>query len=128
MRHPASHVHEARVLRQAATPAESALWAALRGRAHLNLRVRRQALVAGCLLPFWCPDLGLALTLDDSTPRLPPGARLLRLSPGQVLPDAGPALALIAQAAAGSGRFSRIGRCTSAENAPTATPSHQTTV
>jgi very-short-patch-repair endonuclease len=54
----------ARSLRQQPTPAEAAAWRLLRGRRGLGLKFRRQQVVAGFIVDFYCPSLRLVLELD----------------------------------------------------------------
>lgn len=57
-------VENARGLRQAGTPAEDALWQALRGRKLDGLKFRRQQPVAGFVVDFFCEAKDLAIELD----------------------------------------------------------------
>jgi very-short-patch-repair endonuclease len=54
----------ARRLRQTATKAEAAAWKILRNRALLGLKFRRQQLIAGFVVDFYCPSQRLVLELD----------------------------------------------------------------
>jgi very-short-patch-repair endonuclease len=54
----------ARSLRRAPTPAESVAWNLLRDRRMLGLKFRRQQLVLGFVVDFYCAELRLALELD----------------------------------------------------------------
>ena len=54
----------ARFLRQRATPAETALWEALRHRRLAGLRFRRQHKVAGFIVDFFCPEKRLVVEVD----------------------------------------------------------------
>ncbi len=54
----------ARFLRQRATPAEAALWEALRHRRLAGLRFRRQHKVAGFIVDFFCPEKRLVVEVD----------------------------------------------------------------
>lgn len=53
----------ARELRKNATPAERALWQALRRHA-LGVRFRRQYVVRGWIVDFYCPSKALAVEVD----------------------------------------------------------------
>ena len=53
----------ARAMRRSPTPAEQALWRALRGVA-LGFRFRRQHVIAGYIVDFYCPACRLAATVD----------------------------------------------------------------
>jgi very-short-patch-repair endonuclease len=50
--------------RQQTTPAEATAWSLLRGRKILGLKFRRQQLVSGFVVDFYCAALRLALELD----------------------------------------------------------------
>ena len=54
----------ARALRRRMTPAETTLWAALRGGQVAGLRFRRQHAVGTFVLDFYCPAARLALEVD----------------------------------------------------------------
>ena len=54
----------ARSFRRQPTPAEAAAWHLLRGRGILGLKSRRQQLVAGFIVDFYCASLRLVLELD----------------------------------------------------------------
>ena len=54
----------ARSLRRQPTPAEDDAWQLLRGRRILGLKFRRQQLVAGFIVDFYCASLRLVLELD----------------------------------------------------------------
>jgi|HubBroStandDraft_5_1064220.scaffolds.fasta_scaffold154643_1 very-short-patch-repair endonuclease len=54
----------ARCFRQAPTVAEAAAWQILRDRAIFGLKFRRQQLVAGFVVDFYCPSQRLVLELD----------------------------------------------------------------
>jgi len=56
------------------TGAEAVLWSLLRGRAVDGLKFRRQAPVAGFVVDFLCPELGLVIELDGGVHRLSEGA------------------------------------------------------
>jgi very-short-patch-repair endonuclease len=59
-------VEIAKRLRKNATPAEALLWEALRGRRHTNLKFRRQQVIAGYIVDFYCEEKDLAVELDGS--------------------------------------------------------------
>lgn len=63
MRQPVHLINEMRILRQVPTEAERLLWSLLRRRQLDGHKFRRQALVAGHVLPFTCPRARLALSL-----------------------------------------------------------------
>lgn len=65
-RQPVSEEKRARSreLRVRPTPAERQVWAFLRGRRLLGLKFRRQQVVAGFIVDFYCSELGLAIELD----------------------------------------------------------------
>jgi very-short-patch-repair endonuclease len=54
----------ARRFRQAPTAAEAAAWQILRNRAIFGLKFRRQQIVAGFVVDFYCPSQRLVLELD----------------------------------------------------------------
>ncbi len=54
----------ARLLRQRATPAEAALWEALRNRRLAGLRFRRQHKIIGFIVDFCCPKKNLVVEVD----------------------------------------------------------------
>lgn len=56
----------ARELRKNPTASEERLWAARRRRQVLGYRFRRQPLVLGFVLDFYCPALKLAIEADGS--------------------------------------------------------------
>jgi len=64
MRHDPAVIHEARVLRQTPTLAEAWLWQELRDRRFRGLKVRRQALVAGRVVTFFCASRRLVILAD----------------------------------------------------------------
>jgi very-short-patch-repair endonuclease len=66
-RHSSREVRAAaRALRKAETPAEEKLWRVLRGRAVNGLKFRRQHPLHGCVLDFFCAEVGLCVELDGS--------------------------------------------------------------
>jgi very-short-patch-repair endonuclease len=56
----------ARRFRRHPTAAEAAAWQLLRGRKILGLKFRRQQLIAGFVVDFYCPALRLILELDGA--------------------------------------------------------------
>jgi very-short-patch-repair endonuclease len=54
----------ARWMRASPTPAEAQLWSALRGRRVGGLKFRRQHVIAGYIVDFYCPELRLAVEVD----------------------------------------------------------------
>jgi len=56
----------ARKLRQTATPAEQKLWQILRNRNFLGLKFRRQHVLYGFIVDFYCHELRLAVEIDGS--------------------------------------------------------------
>ncbi len=54
----------ARELRKTPTPAEATAWNLLRGRRCMGLKFRRQQVIAGFIVDFYCAELRLALELD----------------------------------------------------------------
>ncbi|MBB6052883.1 endonuclease domain-containing protein [Armatimonas rosea] len=61
-------VTQARSRRKSPSPAESALWQALRGRQVCGAKFRRQHSVGSFILDFWCPEHRLAIEVEDDTP------------------------------------------------------------
>jgi very-short-patch-repair endonuclease len=55
---------QARRFRTSPTLAEKRVWNLLRGRGLLGLKFRRQQVVAGFIVDFYCAELGLAIELD----------------------------------------------------------------
>jgi len=56
----------AREFRKFPTKAEKIMWEALRNRKFLNLKFRRQHIIKGFILDFYCPVLKLGIELDGS--------------------------------------------------------------
>jgi len=54
----------ARRFRREPTPAEATAWQLLRGRRTLGLKFRRQHVIAGFIVDFYCASLRLVLELD----------------------------------------------------------------
>jgi very-short-patch-repair endonuclease len=54
----------ARQLRRDATPAEEAAWRLLRNRGVLGLKFRRQQIIEGFIVDFYCTEIRTALELD----------------------------------------------------------------
>jgi very-short-patch-repair endonuclease len=61
----------ARQMRREATPGERRLWEALRGRRCLGLKFRRQAIIGGFIMDFYCPELRIAIEVDGSVHESP---------------------------------------------------------
>ena len=57
----------ARAMRKAMTPAEAALWFALRDRRFRGLKFRRQVPLGPYIADFYCADLGLILEADGDS-------------------------------------------------------------
>ena len=57
-------VEQARRMRRAPTPAEATLWQALRGNGLGGLHFRRQQLIAGFIVDFYCHAATLAIEVD----------------------------------------------------------------
>jgi very-short-patch-repair endonuclease len=57
----------ARSFRRHPTPAETTAWELLRGRRMLGLKFRRQQIVAGFIVDFYCDSLRLVVELDGGT-------------------------------------------------------------
>jgi very-short-patch-repair endonuclease len=56
----------AREFRKKPTPAEKKAWTILRNRGVLGLKFRRQQVIHGFIVDFYCPELRLALELDGT--------------------------------------------------------------
>jgi len=56
----------AKALRRLPTPAEATAWHLLRGRRLLGLKFRRQQVIAGFIVDFYCPSRRLVLELDGA--------------------------------------------------------------
>ena len=56
----------ARQLRRESTPAERFAWSLLRRRGMLGLKFRRQHVLRGFIVDFYCPQLRLVLELDGA--------------------------------------------------------------
>ena len=54
----------AKTMRRSPTAAEAAAWALLRDRRCLGLKFRRQHVIRGFIVDFYCPELRLALEID----------------------------------------------------------------
>ena len=54
----------ARQLRQEQTPAEEKVWRVLRDKQFMGLKFRRQHVVEGFVVDFYCPEHKLAIELD----------------------------------------------------------------
>jgi very-short-patch-repair endonuclease len=66
-RHSSTEVRAAaRALRRVETPAEQRLWRVLRNRAVNGLKFRRQHPLHGCVLDFFCAEVGLCIELDGT--------------------------------------------------------------
>ena len=57
-------VELARHLRQEMTPAEMKLWSLIRRRQINGCRFRRQQIIAGFIVDFYCPELALVIEID----------------------------------------------------------------
>ena len=51
-------------MRAAPTPAEARLWASIRGRQLEGWKFRRQHVIAGFIVDFYCPEIALAVEVD----------------------------------------------------------------
>ncbi len=56
----------ARELRKEQTPEESKVWEALRNRKSMNLKFRRQHVIEGFVVDFYCHELKLAIEIDGA--------------------------------------------------------------
>ncbi|ENX09992.1 endonuclease domain-containing protein [Acinetobacter courvalinii] len=56
----------AKVMRSNATDAEHLMWQLLRAKRFINLKFRRQHVIAPYIVDFYCHELGLVIELDGS--------------------------------------------------------------
>src|SRR5438094_10564821 len=56
----------AKANRHEPTPAEATAWSLLRNRRCLGLKFRRQHVIRGFIVDFYCPELNLALEVDGT--------------------------------------------------------------
>ena len=56
----------AKVMRSNGTNAESLMWQLLRNKRFMNLKFRRQHVIAPYIVDFFCHELGLVIELDGS--------------------------------------------------------------
>lgn len=56
----------AKTMRSIATDAENLMWQLLRAKRFMNLKFRRQHVIAPYIVDFYCHELGLVIELDDS--------------------------------------------------------------
>ena len=56
----------AKIMRQNATDAEHLMWQLLRAKRFMNLKFRRQHVIAPYIVDFYCHELGLVIELDGS--------------------------------------------------------------
>lgn len=54
----------AKIMRQNATDAEHLMWQLLRAKRFMNLKFRRQHVIAPYIVDFYCHELGLVIELD----------------------------------------------------------------
>ena len=62
-----AHREMRKSLRSNATPAEAALWRALKGRGAVGYKFRRQQGIGPYVLDFYCPELRLCVELDGAS-------------------------------------------------------------
>ena len=125
-------IERARELRRAMTPAEEALWRALRGKA-LGPRLRPQHVIRGWIVDFYCFAARLVIEVDGDVHDLQraederrtealqlEGLKVLRVRNEEVLTDMAGVVARIAEALDHAQIDSDRGRCdVSAHPAPT---------
>ena len=63
---PADKINHARDLRKNQTNSESKLWRVLRGKQILNIKFRRQHVVLGFIIDFYCTALKLGIEVDGN--------------------------------------------------------------
>jgi len=56
----------AKTMRHTATDAEQLMWQLLRAKQFMNLKFRRQHVIAPYIVDFYCHELGLVIELDGS--------------------------------------------------------------
>ncbi|WP_343595252.1 endonuclease domain-containing protein [Acinetobacter sp.] len=56
----------AKTMRSNATDAESLMWQLLRAKRFMNLKFRRQHVIAPYIVDFYCHEIGLVIELDGS--------------------------------------------------------------
>ena len=56
----------AKIMRSNATDAEHLMWQLLRAKRFMNLKFRRQHVIAPYIVDFYCHELGLVIELDGS--------------------------------------------------------------
>jgi histidinol dehydrogenase len=60
----AEKIYLAREFRKNHTKTEQIMWEELRNRKFLNLKFKRQYLIEGYIVDFYCPELKLAIEID----------------------------------------------------------------
>lgn len=55
----------AKTMRSNATDAENLMWQLLRAKRFMNLKFRRQHVIAPYIVDFYCHELGLVINLDN---------------------------------------------------------------
>jgi very-short-patch-repair endonuclease len=63
-------IEQARTLRKIMTPAERVLWAELRMKRCNNLKFRRQQVIDGFIVDFFCAEKNLVIEIDGSVHEL----------------------------------------------------------
>ncbi|NNH34088.1 DUF559 domain-containing protein [Acinetobacter sp. NIPH 2377] len=56
----------AKSMRHTATDVEQLMWQILRAKRLMNLKFRRQHVIAPYIVDFYCHEIGLVIELDDS--------------------------------------------------------------
>ena len=69
MRKRSLKVALAKANRHEPTPAEATAWSLLRNRRCLGLKFRRQHVIRGFIVDFYCPELNLAIEVDGTVHR-----------------------------------------------------------
>ena len=64
---PRKKIAQARELRRNATPAEAHAWSFLRDRRMFGLKFKRQRVIAGLIVDFYCAELKLVLEVDGGS-------------------------------------------------------------
>jgi very-short-patch-repair endonuclease len=108
----AAKVEQSKIFRRHMTPAERVLWEALRRNSMAGLHFRRQQVIAGFIVDFYCHAAGLAVEVDGPAHEMRAeydaerdsilatlGIRVMRLKNEEVLDDLTSALEKIAKLA-----------------------------
>ncbi|MFN2298683.1 MAG: endonuclease domain-containing protein [Anaerolineales bacterium] len=108
---------ESKLLRRRMTPAERFLWSRLRGNRLGGHHFRRQQIIAGFIVDFYCHQAGLIVIVDGPVHRRNPGLdverdtilhgmgfRIVRFTNEEVIEDVDSVIRRIGEAGSGDGR------------------------